>query len=182
MAALLGNMQNRGPQPWAPQGNYGGGLQQPMMGGSLGNYGGPQQPMRAFNPTGQPIPPGGAGYPQQPMMGGPLGNFGGGPQQPMPTGNVYNQPGQTPYQFGGGGSPQQPMQGAGPGGPRQAMPGVPSFGAPAGGAGAKGAGQNPQLKQAIAQLPGGPPMGGAMGPMRRQPGQGMVPQNPMLRR
>jgi hypothetical protein len=125
----------------------------------------------------------------QPGQPGTLANYGAGMQAPIPAmGGPYNMPGQTPYQFGGGGTPQ-PMQGAGPGGfdPRAiaanpggfqqwqqgaqqqeaARPGstmlgqrpMPSMGAPGAGAPGKGAaGQNPQLKQAIAGLQGGPPM------------------------
>jgi hypothetical protein len=159
MAALLGNM-GRG-QGLAgqlqPQANYGGGMQAPMQAWGAGQ----QQPQQGG--LGAAGPPGGAGYPQ------------------MSPAAMQNMMGQL--------SAQQPQQGAGMGapGPRP----MPSFGAPGGGgaAGKGAAAQNPQLKQAIAQLPGAPPMGrpgmmgGPMGPVRRrQPGQGMMPQNPQMRR
>jgi hypothetical protein len=165
MAALLGNMGLPAAGQQQPQAAYGGGL---------------QPPMRAFNPTGQPIPPGGAGYPQMsPAMQTMMGQL----------------------SAGGAGVPQA-RQGAEPGGPMQAGLGgqetpsyftsgpkaggfqpMPSLGAPGGGA----AGKAPGMKQAIGQLPGGPPMqqrlGGALGNrMPRPRPQGMQPPNPMMRR
>lgn len=170
MAALLGNMQ-RPPGQQQPQAAYGGGMQAPMQGPVQGG-GLYQQPMqgglgagpmqgqvwRGGQPMQQaPIPPGGAGYPQ--MSPDAMQNM---------MGQISRLQAQQPGVFQGTAGGPRPM---------------PSFGAPAGGGGAgKGAAaQNPQLKNAIAQLPGGPPMGGPMGPMRRRPGQGMLPQNPQMR-
>jgi hypothetical protein len=114
-----------------------------------------------------------------------LGNYGGGLQPPTQGGM---------QQFG-----MQPMPRGGLGGPVQAAPGapasfadtasllsgaggglrkpMPSFGAPGGGAG----GGKGQVRQAIGQLPGGPPMqqrlGGALGNRLRRPGMPLNPPN-----
>lgn len=166
MAAMLGNMQQQGKQWQQPQANYGGGMQAPMQAWAPGQA----QDLMAQ------LSAGGAGVPQ--ARQGP--GLGGGPMQAAPGAQ------DTMAQLQGGGFQRMPQGGM----PQGGAP-MPSFGAPGGGAGGgKGAAaQNPQLKQAIAQLPGGPPMGrpgmmgGPMGPVRRrQPGQGMMPQNPQMRR
>jgi hypothetical protein len=161
MAALLGNMGARPGQP------------PPNVGGAMGNYGGGMQPSTM----------GGAG-PQQPTQWG-----GGTPPSTMQTG-VYNMPPggmQQPIPPGGAGYPQmspdamakmQSQLGALRAG--GGLQGQPSFGGPAGGgAPPKGAG-NPQMKQAIAGLQGGPPMGRR--PQMAQRPQGMMPPNPALQR
>jgi hypothetical protein len=87
MAALLGNMnqqpQQRIPANWAAglQAPVMGGGMQPSMGGPMGNYGQPPQPMQG----------GGPGGPMQAMpsaantLTGMIGGAAGGPQRPMPS-------------------------------------------------------------------------------------------------
>jgi hypothetical protein len=176
IAALLGNM--RGPAQFGqqqPQAAYGGGLQPPTMGArgmpadlmSQMGYGQGPQPMQA----GAPYESGGGGVPQArqgPAPGGPMQAAGG-------QGWAAGQPGPSMDTLlsGAGGGPPKTYGGMQPGGFRP----MPSFGAPGAGA---GGGKGP-VKQAIGQLPGAPPMGGAMRPMRRPRAPGMQ-ANPALMR
>jgi hypothetical protein len=193
MAALLGNM--RGPAQFGQQlqANYGGGLQPPMMGGR----GMPADLMSQM----------GYGQGPQPMQGaGP-----GGPMQAMPGRGMALSPEMATSMWGAVPGQAQARIGPGPGRPMQAAPGaqntiaqllagggrfgpapgeqaqpMPSLGAPGGGA----AGKSPGMRQAIGQLPGGPPMqarfGGALGnrmPRPRMPGMQPGRQmNPALMR
>lgn len=159
--------------------------QQPQGGNSMAALLGNMQRPNPGQP--QPVAYGGGlqpssmgGGPQQPNMGGPIGPYQPGGQAPIPPGGAGAPPDAANIQnMLAAMSAQKPQQGAGLG----AAGGGPSFGAPGGG-GAPGKGTgNPQIKQAIAGLQGGPPMGRpGMGPMRRPQGQGMQPPNPAMRR
>jgi hypothetical protein len=197
MAALLGNMgQPAAGQP-QPQANYGGGLQPPMQG--LGGRGGPdmmnallanatqplsgqqqQQAGARFANAGQRMPemqvqPFAPGSPEMQQWNAVLGTRGGGAQAPTQPGawtNMANMPAQG--QTVGYESPAQQQWNTA----QQA----PSTGAPGGGAG----GGKGQVKQAIGQLPGGPPMqsrlGGALGNRMRRPRMPGMQANPALMR
>jgi|SRR5262245_5734521 len=139
MAALLGNMQN--PTQRNPPGGYFGGGLQPGM----------QRP-RAATPTGQPIPPGGQGYPQ--MSPQAMQTMAGQLSKQWQSGA----PGNTALQAPGGWQPMAQQPGR-----------LPSFGSPPAGGAGKG--------QAIGSLPGGPGPGippGGVGP-------GMLPGRPGIR-
>ena len=157
MAALLGNLQKpvQGQQPIA---NYGAGMQPNLMGGAGGA--GPQQPTQW-----------GGGTPPSAMQTGVYNMPPGGMQQPIPPGGA-GYPQMSPDAMAKMQSQMAALKAGG------GLQGQPSFGGPAGGgAPAKGAG-NPQMKQAIAGLPGGPAMGQRPGMAPRPRPQGMMPPNP----
>jgi hypothetical protein len=154
IAALLGNMRGQ-PGQQQPQAAYGGGLQAPTQPGASPYTGMTREQLMA----------------SMPAQGNAIG-------YQSPAQQQWNTALGGAQQAGGVPTPKYDPRAGGAQRPGGFQP-MPSTGAPGGGA----AGKAPGVKNTIAQLPGGPPMGGGMGrPRPRPPGMQPGGLNPALMR